>query len=142
MQITIWASFHSFSGKTETIKEMENIFKEIHNEVNEIKDEEEKTNSWIKDLVKEVPEVPIISSKDLATPTKHVHEHESVGSRHHKDYIKSRHSKKDESIEEQEDTKVNSDEDGSDDDRRHSSKYDKRHKHKQDDRHQGHHRHH
>ena len=118
---------------------MENIFKEIHNEVNEIKNEEEKTNSWIKDLVKEVPEVPIISSKDLAAPTKHVHEHESVGSRHHKDYIKSKHSKKDESIEEHED---DSDEDGSDDDRRHSSKYDKRRKHKQDDRHQGHHRHH
>ena len=120
---------------------MENIFKEIHNEVNQIKDEEEKTNSWIKDLVKEVPEVPAISSKDLATPTKHVHEHENVGNRHHKDYIKSKHGRKDESIEDQDDTKVVSDEDG-DDDRRHNSKYDKRRKHKQDDRHQGHHRHH
>ena len=31
------------SGKTETIQERENIFKEIHNDINIIKDEEKKT---------------------------------------------------------------------------------------------------
>ena len=38
----------------------ENVFKEILNWYNEIKDEEQKMTSWIKDLVKEVPEAPVI----------------------------------------------------------------------------------
>ena len=38
----------------------ENVFKEILNWYNEIKDEEQKMTSWIKDLVKEVLEAPDI----------------------------------------------------------------------------------